>query len=51
MKWFNLFLVFGLLALLGTLATAEPIAHPGPEPKGRPMTTRRPRNDNDGDRR
>ncbi|EDW35963.1 GL17536 [Drosophila persimilis] len=52
MKWFSLFLVFGVLALigsLGTLTAAEPV--PAPEPKGRPHTTRRPRNDNDNDRR
>ncbi|KAH8376223.1 uncharacterized protein LOC110177503 [Drosophila serrata] len=52
MKWFSLFLVFGILAIigsLGTLTAAEP--NPNPEPKGRPYTTRRPRNDNDDDRR
>ncbi|KAH8314499.1 uncharacterized protein [Drosophila kikkawai] len=54
MKWFSLFLVFGILALigsLGTLTAAEPNPNPNPEPKGRPYTTRRPRNDNDDDRR
>lgn len=55
MKWFNLFLIFGLLALMGSMgATAEPLPQPGPgpEPKGRPHTTRRPRNDkDDNDRR
>ncbi|EDW72259.1 uncharacterized protein Dwil_GK20811 [Drosophila willistoni] len=47
MKWFNLFLIFGVLAMissLGTLTAAEP--QPNPEPKGRPHTTRRPRQDN-----
>ncbi|EDW62090.1 uncharacterized protein [Drosophila virilis] len=54
MKWFNLFLVLGILALvgsIGTLTAAEPVPQPGPEPKGRPHTTRRPRNENDENRR
>jgi len=50
MKWLSLFLVFGILGLIGSLGTLT-MAEPNPEPKGRPHTTRRPRNDNDSDRR
>ncbi|KAH8275487.1 uncharacterized protein [Drosophila bipectinata] len=50
MQWFNLFLIFGILAMIGSLGTLT-TAEPAPEPKGRPYTTRRPRNDNDDDRR
>ncbi|XP_017007973.1 uncharacterized protein [Drosophila takahashii] len=50
MKWLSLFLVFGILGLIGSLGTLA-MAEPNPEPKGRPHTTRRPRNDNDSDRR
>ncbi|XP_030386744.1 uncharacterized protein LOC115633421 [Scaptodrosophila lebanonensis] len=48
MKWFSVFLVFGVLALIGSLGT---LANAEPEPKGRPHTTRRPRNENDESRR
>ncbi|KAH8416122.1 hypothetical protein KR222_008506 [Zaprionus bogoriensis] len=50
MKWFDVFLFFGLLALVGSLGTLT-AAEPVPEPKGRPHTTRRPRNEKDEDRR
>ncbi|KAH8269493.1 hypothetical protein KR018_004342 [Drosophila ironensis] len=50
MQWFSLFLIFGLLAMIGSLGSLT-AAEPAPEPKGRPYTTRRPRNDNDDDRR
>ncbi|KAH8300143.1 hypothetical protein KR044_010515 [Drosophila immigrans] len=54
MKWFNLFLLLGVLALvggIGTMAAAEPLPQPGPQPRGRPNTTRRPKNENNDDRR
>ncbi|XP_054740995.1 uncharacterized protein LOC129246309 [Anastrepha obliqua] len=40
MKWLSLFLVFGLLALIGSMGSLV-AAEPHPEPRGRPPTTSR----------
>ncbi|XP_037886915.1 uncharacterized protein LOC119635946 [Glossina fuscipes] len=46
MKFLSIFFIFGLLTVLGTLTTGV-LSEPLPQPRGRPATTRRPKNDND----
>lgn len=46
MKFFNIFFLFGLLAVIatmGSLVQAEPL----PSPRGRPPTTKRPKAEGD----
>ncbi|KAI8128594.1 hypothetical protein CVS40_1762 [Lucilia cuprina] len=46
MKFFNIFFLFGLLAVLATMGTIVK-AEPLPSPRGRPATTKRPKTEGD----